>query len=213
MTDSADKNLYQQLSAELEKTQQQVEELTRELQEAKEKLHQLVFRDGLTGLYNRRYFEEMIRKELDRSLRYNSPFSMVVFELDDFDRFQQNYGSANGELILMNTARVVDRVVRPCDIAARFSDDQFAVILPETDLAEVKSFADRLREDLAELATLIDGEEIKCSITLGGASYNPQAPEVTISDFVMTAERALTNAKKDGANQTRIMLISVRQDD
>lgn len=211
MTDTSDKLLFEQLSAELDQTQKQVDQLTLELKEAKAKLHQLVYRDGLSGLYNRRYFEEMIRKELERSVRYTSPFSLIIFDLDNFQQLQENYGTANSDLILMNIARIVAREVRPSDIVARYSDEQFAVILPETDLAGVKIFADRLRESIGEVATLIDGEELKTTITIGGATYNPDAPEVTIGDFVMTAERALTNAKKDGDNQIRIMLIAVKE--
>lgn len=213
MSTESEKITIAQLSAELEDTQQEVKQLTMELQEAKAKLHQLVYRDGLSGLYNRRYLQDMIRKELDRSLRYASPFSLIVLDLDALDDLQQKYGRSNTELVLMNIARILEGEVRPCDLVARFSEDQFAVFLPETDLTGVKNFADRLRDSVGDVATLIEGEEVKTTITIGGATYTPEAPEVTIGDFVMTAERALKNAKLDGSNQTRIMLISVREDD
>lgn len=212
MSTESEKITIEQLSAELANTQRHVEQLTLELQEAKENLHQLVYRDGLSGLYNRRYMQQMIRKELERSLRYASPFSLVIFDLDDFAGLRENFGAANSDLVIMNVARIVEQQARPCDIVARYSDHQFAVLLPETDISGVKIFADRLRESIRETATLVDGKEIKTTISAGGTTFNPEAPQVTMSDFIKTAEQALSEASDDGNNQIRVILLSMTQD-
>lgn len=212
MTAPSEKSMFEKLSAELDQTKEQVEQLTLELREAKVNLHQLVYRDGLSGLYNHRYFQEMINKELERSLRYSSPFSLVIFDLDAFAEFNETYGHENGDLVLMNIARVVEREVRPSDIVARYGGEEFAVILPETDLAGLKLFAERLCQSVQEMATIIDGEEVKTTICVGAATFVPGASTANKRDIIMTVEQALSNAKEKGSHQISVVKLSEQTD-
>ena len=204
MTTPSDKSMFDQLAAELLQTKEQVEQLTSELKEAKANLQQLVYRDGLSGLYNHRYFQEMVNKELERSLRYSSPFSLAIFDLDAFADFNETYGHENGDLILMNIAKVLEREVRPSDIVARYGGEEFAVILPETDFSGLKLFAERLCQNVKEMATIIDGEEVKTTICIGAATFIPGSANVNKRDIVYAAEQALSSAKDKGPNQISI---------
>ena len=204
MTAPADNNLFEQLSADLAKTQQQVEQLTLELQDAKAKLHQLVYRDGLSGVYNRRYFGEMLQKELERSKRYSSPFSLVILAIDDYARFNTTYGPDAGELVLMNIAKIIEREARPSDIIARFGAEEFAVILTETDLIGVKTFAERLCQCVAKMTTLHKGKELKAAISIGGITCEPNAGRVAEQDIPARAEQCLARARQLGPNHIEI---------
>ena len=203
----SEKNRFEKLSDELGQTKNQVELLTLELKEAKSKLHQLVYRDGLSGLYNHRYFQEMIRKELERSLRYSSPFSLLIFDLDAFADINQAYGNQNGDLVLMNVARTIEHEVRPSDISARFNGDKFAVILPETNLSGLQNFAERLCLSVQELATIIEGKEVRTTISIGGATFTPDVPQTNRRDLVQAAEQALSSAKGKGANRIEVVAL------
>ena len=204
MTEDSENSTFDKLSDELGRTKIQVEKLTLELKEANSKLHQLVYRDGLSGLYNRRYFQEMTRKELERSLRYASPFSLLLFDLDAFAEINQTYGKANGDLVLMNIARIVQQEVRPSDIAARYGDDKFAVILPETDLPGLKTFAERLSRSVQETATIIAGQEVRTTVSIGGSTFTPGTPRTDKHDLIQTTEQALADAKKQGSTRIKI---------
>lgn len=200
--------MFEKLSEELDQTKKQVQQLTDELKDAKNKLHQLVYRDGLSGLYNQRYFQEMIRKELERSTRYSSPFSLLIFDLDSLSELNETYGNNNGDLVLMNTARIVEQEVRPSDIVARYSGDNFAVILPETDQAGAKLFAERLCQSVREMATLIDGKEVKTSISIGGSTFVPNTGQSSKRDLLLATEQALAEAKAKGPGQIEIIGVS-----
>lgn len=205
---TSEKAMLDKLSAELDQTKKQVEQLTLELKEAKGRLHQLVYRDGLSGLYNHRYFKEMVNKELERSYRYSSPFSVLIFDLDVFAELNETYGHKNGDLVLMNIARILEQEVRPSDIVARYGGEEFAVILPETDLTGAKNFAERICYSVQEMATLIDGNEVKTTISIGGACFSPGVMQVTKRDLLEASEQAMENAKTQGTNQIMIVELS-----
>lgn len=212
MTSDSEKIMFEKLSAELGQTQKQVELLSLELREAQDKLHQLVYRDGLSGLYNLRYFHEMVSKELERSLRYSSPFSLIIFKLELFAEFNEKHGHENGDLVMMNIARIMQKEVRPSDIAARYGGEEFAVILPETNYAGVKTFAERLCESVQEMATLIEGHELKTTISLGGVTFLPGVSSANKRDIVHGAEQALADAKGKGPQQITITELPASKD-
>lgn len=205
MTTPSDKSMLDQLAAELLQTKKQVEQLTSELKEAKANLQQLVYRDGLSGLYNHRHFQEMVSQELERSLRYSSPFSLAIFDLDAFADFNETYGHESGDLVLMNIAKVLEREVRPSDIVARYGGEEFAVILPETDFSGLKVFAGRLCQSVQDMATIIGGKEVRTTICIGGATFVPGSASVNKRDIVYAVEQALSSAKKKGSNQISLV--------
>ena len=192
---------YEQLVMELKNAKEETERLASELREANTKLHELVFRDGLTGLYNHRYFQEMLEREIDRASRYQTSFSLIMFDLDFFKNINDTYGHPNGDLILMNIAHVVQKSVRPSDIVARYGGEEFAVILPETDEPGLKVFAERLRRNVERMATLINLKEVKVTISVGGTCYTPLVGVIDKKTIIDTADRALYESKHNGRNR------------
>lgn len=196
---------YEQLVMELKGAKEETDRLAAELREANSKLRELVFRDGLTGLYNHRYFQEMVEREMDRAKRYNTSFSLIMFDLDYFKKVNDNYGHPNGDLVLMNVAHVVQRIARPSDIVARYGGEEFAVILPETDEAGLKIFAERLRCSIERTATLVERKEIQVTISVGGTCYQATNNKLGKKKIIDTADRALYTSKDSGRNCVTIL--------
>lgn len=196
---------YEQLVMELKEAKENAEMLANELRDANARLKELVFRDGLTGLYNHRYFQEILNKELARALRYQSSVSLLMFDIDYFKTVNDRFGHPTGDLVLMNIARVVEKAVRPSDIIARYGGEEFAVILPVTNQAGMKVFAERLRRSVEGIATIAEREEIKVTISVGGACWTPDRPQITKEILIDTADRGLYLSKHNGRNQVTIL--------
>jgi len=196
---------YAQLIMELKESKEETDRLAAELRDANSRLHQLVFRDGLTGLYNHRYFQEMIEKEIDRSERYQSSFSLILFDLDHFKQVNDTYGHPNGDLVLMNIAHVVNSIARPSDIVARYGGEEFAIILPETDEPGLIAFAERLRKSVEQMATPVKGKELKVTISVGGTCFSPGTKRLNKGALIDTTDRALYASKHGGRNCSTIL--------
>lgn len=196
---------YEQLVMELKEAKEKAELLANELRDANSRLKELVNRDGLTGLFNHRYFQEILNKEIARAHRYQSNVSLIMFDIDFFKKVNDNYGHPAGDLVLMNIARVVESAVRPSDIVARYGGEEFAVILPETNEAGMRVFSERLRRSVEGIATMAEGQQIKVTASAGGATFTPDHPEITKQMLIETADRGLYLSKKNGRNQVTIL--------
>jgi len=111
-------------------------------------------RDWLTGLRNRRYFEETLADHISAATRYNRDLSLVLFDLDDFKQINDTYGHAAGDEALRNFADLLKSVARKADIACRYGGDEFAVILPETEIANTVQFVERVLKKTKTPATV-----------------------------------------------------------
>lgn len=195
---------YEHLVMELKEAKEKAERLANELRDANSRLKELVSRDGLTGLYNHRHFQEVFSKELARSLRYQTSVSLIMFDIDYFKKVNDNYGHPAGDLVLMNIARVVEGAVRPSDIVARYGGEEFAVILPETVETGMKVFAERLRRSIEGIVTITDNQQITVTISVGGSTFTPDNPHVTKQMMIDAADRALYASKHNGRNRVTI---------
>ena len=196
---------YEQLVMELKESNEKSEELTRELLDANQRLKELVFRDGLTGLYNHRYFQEALSKELARAQRYQSCLSLIMFDIDFFKKVNDSYGHPAGDLVLMNIARVIEGTIRPNDIISRYGGEEFALILPETNEAGMKVFAERLRRSVEGLVSLVGKQQIKVTISSGGVTFSPEQTGVDKAMLIDSADRALYQSKQNGRNRVTIL--------
>jgi diguanylate cyclase (GGDEF)-like protein/putative nucleotidyltransferase with HDIG domain len=133
--------------------------------------------DGLTAMYNHRYFHERLGQELKRAIRYNRPLSLLMMDLDGFKVVNDNLGHPAGDAILRNFATVLASEIRDIDIAARYGGDEFAVILPETGIEEAVQIAERIRATVDERAHLTDGD----SGEAGGAGHSNSDWKITLS--------------------------------
>jgi diguanylate cyclase (GGDEF)-like protein len=195
----------EQVILEMKEAKAKVEKLAHELQDANSRLKELVYRDGLTGLYNHRYFQEALGNELNRASRYQSSVSLILFDIDYFKKVNDTHGHPAGDLVLMNIARAVNNAVRPCDIVARYGGEEFAVILPETSAAGVKVFAARLRRCVEGIATLADGQLIYVTVSAGATTFNKEGADVSKSTLIETADRGLYMSKQNGRNQVTVL--------
>ncbi len=194
----------EQFTMELKKSEQKNEKLATELRQANGKLRELVFRDGLTGLYNHRYFQEMVDHEMERVIRYGSCFSLLIFDLDHFKLVNDGYGHPVGDLVLKNIAAAVSGAVRTSDVVARYGGEEFAVILPEAGPAGLKVFAERLRRRVEDMVTECDEDRISVTISIGGTTYQPGVVKVDKFSVIDTADRALYQSKALGRNRVTI---------
>ncbi|MDX2479752.1 MAG: GGDEF domain-containing protein [Desulfuromusa sp.] len=196
----------EQMILEMREAKEKAERLANELLDANSRLKELVYRDGLTGLYNHRYFQESLGHELARANRYFSSVSLILFDIDLFKKVNDTHGHPAGDLVLMNIARAVTSAVRPCDIVARYGGEEFAVILPETSAAGVKVFAARLRRCVEGIATLVDGQLIYVTVSAGATTFDQTNAHVTKDILIETADRGLYMSKQNGRNQVTVLV-------
>ena len=195
---------YEQLVLELKEAKEKSDRLAGELREANSRLQELVFRDGLTGLYNDRYFKEIFEKVLSQSQRYRTFVSLVMFDIDFFKKINDTYGHPVGDLVLINIAETAVATVRSSDTVARYGGEEFAVILPETDQKGLKVFAERLRRSIENTITEVEGNKIRVTISVGGVTCGPEMSRMTKEHLIDTADKALYASKKNGRNRVTI---------
>lgn len=163
-------------------------------------LREQTSRDSLTGLYNHRYFQEMLRHEFLLAQRHQTELSCMMLDLDLFKEVNDTCGHPFGDLVLKGTAEQILHEARATDTVARYGGEEFAILLPNTDLEGATSIAERIRIRAQEY-THQDGDvAMRVTISIGLASsrtHSPQKPE----DLLAFADRALYRAKKAGRNK------------
>lgn len=159
--------------------------------------------DGLTKIYNHRFFQELFEKEFKRSMRYGTVFSLIMLDIDFFKNINDTYGHLYGDEILKETASIIKGCLRTMDILARYGGEEFAVLLPETELESAVKTAERIRRAVEEHDfTGPDGGPVKVTVSQGVTSY-PSAGVEDRSDIVAKADAALYEAKEAGRNCVR----------
>ncbi len=172
------------------------------LMEHKVRLEELSSHDGLTGLYNRREFENRLREEVQRARRYSKSLSVMMLDLDHFKSINDRYGHQAGDEALIAVADLIRLNARPMDVVCRYGGEELAVILPETDGSGAGIVAERVRAAVAEsLTTTAQGDEIQVTVSIGFATF-PQDGD-TGAELVRAADKALYAAKQGGRNLVR----------
>lgn len=162
-----------------------------------EKIRHMAYVDGLTGLFNRRYFEKMIQQEIERAQRYQGgAISVIMFDIDQFKRLNDEFGHLLGDDVLRQVSTLFSQNLRKIDIACRFGGEEFAVIVPETTGDHAFSVADKLRKVIAQTAFL--GVARPITVTAGVASYPVNG--TTRDELVRAADAALYAGKQAGRN-------------
>lgn len=167
------------------------------------KLYAMAVTDGLTGLYVRRYFELRMQEELDQARRYGRSFSLLMFDIDHFKKFNDTYGHQTGDAVLRSFAQLLRRNTRRADICCRYGGEEMAVILPETGLEEAALLAEKLRAQIAGTAfESAEGGTLTVTSSVGVAAFTKsmENPE----DLVRAADKALYTAKEHGRNRVEL---------
>ncbi len=197
---------YEQLVLELKESKKKSEIFAGKLREANARLEELAFRDGLTNLYNHRYFQEILGIELARVKRYKHPLGLILFDIDFFKDVNDSFGHPAGDQVLINLAKTISAAVRPNDIVARYGGEEFAVILPETNLTGLKVFAERLRRCAASVTTILRESSVNITISCGGVHIS-SSDNVTQQELINLADRGLFISKQNGRNRVTILPI------
>jgi two-component system cell cycle response regulator len=157
--------------------------------------------DGLTRIYNHRFFQELFEKEFKRADRYNTMFSLIMMDIDHFKRINDTHGHLFGDEILKEMAELIKGCLRSMDIVARYGGEEFAILLPETDLDSALQTAERIRLAVEnhEFGKSM-GKSIRATVSQGVTTY-PSAGVGNRSDIVAKADAALYEAKESGRNK------------
>jgi diguanylate cyclase (GGDEF)-like protein len=166
---------------------------------ARERILELADSDDLTGIWNKRYFRRQLPHEIERARVYSLPLSLLMFDVDDFKQINDSFGHTIGDVVLSELCGAVRETIRPPDFFVRFGGDEFAVVLPHTDLGGAAAVADRILEKVRSLTIPTDEEgAITCSVSIGLADFRSGE---TANDLIRRADERLYEAKRGGKNR------------
>lgn len=170
-----------------------------DLEAKNELLERLALTDALTGLANRRAFEEALSTETARATRHGKPLSLLFLDLDHFKNVNDQHGHAVGDEVLSAVSDLLKRLGRRGDMTARIGGEEFAVLLPQTSLSQAKLVAERIRVAL-EASPVGRTKPVKMTTSIGCASYDGNG-DMPSSTLLRVADEALYRAKQDGRNR------------
>jgi diguanylate cyclase (GGDEF)-like protein len=164
----------------------------------------LAITDGLTGLYNRRYFEERLDEEIHRSRRYDRPMSIIMIDIDFFKQFNDTCGHLKGDDVLRQLSHILQDHTRETDITARYGGEEFVMILPETSLESSRMLGERIRQAVDK--AVFEGEERipakKITVSIGVSCLTDDEGG---HDALDRADRALYKSKQAGKNLVTVL--------
>ena len=179
------------------------------LEIAEKKLSQLARIDDLTGILNRRGFEEEFHREWSRSISYRSYFSLIMIDIDEFKKFNDTYGHVEGDKCLIRVAKTIEKALqRPFDGVARYGGEEFVVLLPETNQAGAIIVAENIRKSI-EVLKIKNQDALAAdyvTVSLGVITTMPQVGQEK-KELIQQADKALYQAKGNGKNQIRIAAV------
>jgi diguanylate cyclase (GGDEF)-like protein len=169
------------------------------LKENFQKVSDMANRDGLTGLYNARFFQEALGREIEKTKRTGRPLSLIIFDADRFKRINDRYGHPVGDQILQHVSRIGRSVLRGYDVLARYGGEEFIAMLTDTTGSQAILLAERLRKMVEQRPYVTeDGDAIKVTISIGVAQA--RAPYER-KEMISQADQALYRAKETGRNK------------
>jgi len=156
--------------------------------------------DPLTRLYNRRMLMQTLNREFDRHKRSGKTLSLLMMDIDHFKMVNDTYGHINGDAVLVSLAKVLKEYLRPYDVATRFGGEEFALVLPNTDMRGARDVAERLRRAAQTIGFSGEIRDMKITVSIGIACF-PSTPANDIDQLLKCADHALYQAKSQGRNQ------------
>ena len=181
--------------------ERRVAERTEQLEDANRKLATLSITDGLTGLANRRHFDDVLRSEHARSMRAGQPLSLIMLDVDYFKRYNDRYGHQAGDACLIRVAQTLaGRMRRASDLTARYGGEEFSIVLPDTDAQEARHIGEALRSAIEQLGIVhasADAGQVTISV---GIAVQPAPCALDPDALLRLADAALYGAKDAGRN-------------
>ena len=156
--------------------------------------------DNLTGLANRINFESAFEKEFLRAVRYNSKFTLVMFDIDHFKNINDTFGHPCGDFVLRQIANSALQTFRKTDTVFRFGGEEFVVILTETDIKQAIIPLERFRKTVETLGLTYQDKEVEVTVSIGACQFSPDMK--TKEEFLQKVDETLYKAKNSGRNRT-----------
>jgi diguanylate cyclase (GGDEF)-like protein len=176
-----------------------VEQQTRQLEESEARMREISVRDYLTQLFNRRYLEESLQREIQRAARGHHTIGIILFDLDQLKAVNDRWGHAAGDLLLQRIAEVSRKLIRGGDIACRYGGDEFVMMLPEAARHVTQQRAERLRQAIHDCSLEYQGHSLGClTVSLGVAVYPHDG--TSAAALLKAADDAMYRAKQAGGN-------------
>jgi diguanylate cyclase (GGDEF)-like protein len=169
------------------------------LKDALESLKESSNRDGLTGIYNRRYLEQYLSMEFDRARRYGGQFSFILFDFDHFKKINDTFGHLAGDEVLICISRRVSAMLRTTDVLGRYGGEEFGVILSETCIEDARHFAERLRAAVSMELVPYRQLAIPVSVSIGLTQFEPGIS--SYEQLINNADVALYESKEMGRDR------------
>lgn len=192
-----------QLIMEKEVLVKSLKQKNEEMERANERLQEIAVRDGLTGLFNHRYFQEILTKEFSRATRHARDLSVLFLDVDDFKAYNDTHGHQMGDTLLKQLSHIIMSAMREGDLVARYGGEEFVAILPETDQECAMQVAEKLRQ-LVEAHPFVGGNSQpggKVTISIGVSSRNNGCSSAAA--LIKVADKGLYQAKGEGKNRVR----------
>lgn len=165
-----------------------------------EQQYRLATTDGLTELYNHRYFQEQMKRQIDNSKRYETEFSMIILDIDFFKKFNDTFGHQAGDAVLRQVAQTLKKNVRATDIVCRYGGEEMSIILPNTGRDVAYSTAEKICQRVSDRKFKLGGDkETSVTISLGVSTFPYDGNESAV--LIEAADKRLYNAKNNGRNQ------------
>ncbi|MBU0516035.1 MAG: GGDEF domain-containing protein [Proteobacteria bacterium] len=187
----------------IERHEKDLTSINAKLSEANRMLTRLSYLDALTGIPNRRYFDEFLKREWKRAAREKQSLALIMADIDHFKQFNDTYGHQEGDQCLIQVSRALSKALkRPGDLVARYGGEEFAAILPGTSLPDARLLAERMRAAVAARGIRHPTSPTSgVTVSLGVSALVP-AGDVEAQTLVEQADRALYQAKQQGRNRT-----------
>ncbi len=195
--------------AKIEAQSVAIEEAHRELSQTYKTLRELEWGDPLTGAYNRHYYDLALVKEINRAKRYSRNLSFLAIDVDDFRKINEEYGHPAGDAVLCHVARAITACTRgDIDWLARLGNDEFVLVMPETDMQGCMTVGTKLLRRIAEEPVIYKDGLINVTISAGGATFDPmESIRLSYQELPRIADKALSDAQKKGPNTVEVTRI------
>jgi diguanylate cyclase (GGDEF)-like protein/PAS domain S-box-containing protein len=195
---SRDITEHKKYESELKRAQEATDALNRALEAANERLNEIALTDALTGLWNRRHFEDAVEHEMAVSNRYGSHLSAISFDIDHFKRVNDTYGHLAGDSVLIALSELTRKHTRASDLPCRWGGEEFMVLMPNTDSTEAVLVAEKLRVAFASHEIPEVG---KVTASFGVTTYHPNE---SLDSWISRTDAAMYQAKREGRNTVRL---------
>ncbi|MCU7940096.1 MAG: diguanylate cyclase [gamma proteobacterium symbiont of Bathyaustriella thionipta] len=164
-----------------------------------EEIYSMMINDGLTNIPNKRFFMEMLEREVTRSQRHQRPLSLIIFDIDHFKCINDQYGHLSGDIVLRDLCQRIKPYIRKDELFARYGGEEFVILLPETNSEQALSFAEKILSVTNSRDFIVENVSIPTTISMGISQIN-LAQTMSAKDLIQNADKMLYKAKNNGRN-------------